>query len=174
MKFMQSAWCSVGTQKMFFPFHSLPLLSDFLPSFSFSSVPLQWDIELWSIKEGTGKQKTCKQSLGSNKRDACLSHRGWKESKVPPQKSLEARFSPFAGWFMILWQFQVIVNWPFSLQSTFTYLIAFDLHNNCRAAFIFLLSQMSQVKLTMVKKWTHKPKVRGKVWFWAQMISRLC
>lgn len=53
---------------------------------------------------------------------------------------------------MILRLFQVIVNLPFSLQSTFTYLIAFDLHNNCRAVIIFFILQMSQVKLTMVKK----------------------
>lgn len=121
-------------------------------------------------KNGLGKWESCKQSLESYKPDVWLSHRGWKEHKGPPQKSLEAYVSAFAGWFMILRLFQVIVNLPFSLQSTSTYLIAFDLHNNCRAVIIFFILQMSQVKLTMVKKWAHKQRGRGKAFAWTQMV----
>lgn len=52
---------------------------------------------------------------------------------------------------MILGPFQVIVNWPFSLQITFTYLTAFDCPNNHKTINIFFILQMSQMGLTVGK-----------------------
>lgn len=127
----------------------------------FSPFPILFLLILSERKQSFGAPKRELVNEKAAKRgDAWLSHRGWKESKGPPQKSLEACVSLFAGWLMVLRLFQVIVNWPFSLQSTFTYLIAFDLHNNRRAVIIFLILQMSQMKLTVVKKWAHKPNQR--------------
>lgn len=132
------------------PISSLPFLPTLFPSDRMQSL---------EHKNRGCKWEKCKQSLGSNKHVAWLSHSSRKGRKGSPPKSLEACVCPFAGWFMISRLFQVIVNWPFSLQSTFTYLIASDLHNNCRAPIIFLILQMSQLKLTMIKKWAHKLRV---------------
>lgn len=137
-------------------FHSSLIFS--LP-FPFPSDPLWEEAELWGTQKGAGEWESCKESLGSCTGRLAESQRR-EESKGPPQKSLEACVSLFAGWLMVLRLFQVIVNWPFSLQSTFTYLIAFDLHNNCRAVIIFLILQMSQMKLIVVMKWAHEANQR--------------
>lgn len=48
---------------MLFPSHSLPLLSDFLPSlsFPFPSDPLWEEAELWSTRKGAGEWESCKE-----------------------------------------------------------------------------------------------------------------
>lgn len=157
MRFLQSRLVYSGHSDnvISIPFSSTPL---WFSPFPFLSFPF------WSSLRGSRALEHPKGSWWMRKLqrggDAWLSHRGWKESKGPPQKSLEACVSLFAGWLMVLRLFQVIVNWPFSLQSTFTYLIAFDLHNNRRAVIIFLILQMNQTKLTVVKKWAHEPNQR--------------
>lgn len=157
---------------MLFPSHTLPLLSDFLPSISFSSAPLWSDAELWSTKKGAHEWESCKQSLQSDMHNAWLSHRGWKESKGLLRSPWRPVFLPLlgdswpSGYFRLsligLLVYKALSRTLLHLILTITtgHLLFFSFYRWAKWSSQWLRNEL-----------THR--IRGKVWTWTQMLSLL-